>query len=115
MSQALDRSVLDRLRAALDDVSGKFVAGLVAVYGGQAGELVHALEHASLDYDLEGLSSAAHSLKGSSDGVGGRRLAALCLELEHWRGTRSQLSSRVAAVREEVTVLERALATYLSS
>lgn len=115
MSEALDRSVLDHLRAVVGDTSGQFAVRLVAAYGSQATELVEDLTRAADDRDYQRLSFAAHTLKGSSDSLGGRRLAGLCQELENWQGAPDELGPRVEAVRDGVTALRAALATYLSA
>jgi HPt (histidine-containing phosphotransfer) domain-containing protein len=104
-SAALDRQVLDGLREALGDVSGEFITGLVVVYETQAGELMAELADAAEDEDAQRLSSAAHSLKGSSAEVGGHRLAGLCAKLEHWDGSPDDLLPVVATIRTELAAL----------
>jgi HPt (histidine-containing phosphotransfer) domain-containing protein len=104
-SAALDRQVLDGLREALGDVSGEFITGLVVVYETQAGELMAELADAAADADAQRLSSAAHSLKGSSAEVGGHRLAELCAKLEHWDGSPDDLLPVVATIRTELAAL----------
>jgi HPt (histidine-containing phosphotransfer) domain-containing protein len=104
-SAALDRQVLDGLREALGDVSGEFITGLVVVYETQAGELMAELADAAEDEDAQRLSSAAHSLKGSSAEVGGDRLAELCAKLEHWDGSPDDLQPVVATIRTELAAL----------
>jgi HPt (histidine-containing phosphotransfer) domain-containing protein len=104
-SAALDRQVLEGLREALGDVSGEFITGLVVVYETQAGELMAELVDAAEDADAKRLSSAAHSLKGSSAEVGGHRLAGLCAKLEHWDGSPDDLPPVVATIRTELAAL----------
>lgn len=110
---ALDRSVLQELREAMDDVSGEFVASLAEVYETQAVELMTELDEAARDADTHRVGFAAHSLKGSSANVGGNRLAALCGEVEHWDGASQELRARVATIREELSRLLAELTEFV--
>jgi HPt (histidine-containing phosphotransfer) domain-containing protein len=112
MSKALDRSVLDHLRSALGDVSGAFAARLIAKFVSQSQLLMIDLERASEHDDRSGIAFAAHTLRGSSGSVGGRRLADLCDEVEHWQGTAAERAPKVTAVRDELTALTVALEAY---
>jgi len=112
-SVALDPDVLDGLREALDDVSGQFIAGLLAVYESEAVALMGQLTAAADEGDTQRLRFAAHSLKGSSANVGGNRLADLCAELEHWTGSPGAVLPRVATIRIELAVLLHELRGFL--
>ena len=112
-SAALDRQVLEGLREALGDVSGEFITGLVVVYETQAVELMAEMADAAEDADAQRLSSAAHSLNGSSAEVGGHRLAGLCAKLEHWDGSPDDLLPMVATIRTELAALLVALSAFV--
>jgi len=110
---SFDPAVLDRLRLALRDESGAFAARVITTFVRQTEELVLELERAAGGQDIVGASEAAHKLKGSAGTVGGVQLARLCDEIEHWQGAAQDLRPVVASVREELSRLQAALATYL--
>jgi len=101
----LDSSVLDRLRAELDDDEGVwsvFVQDFVAHLPARTEKLRLALTTA----DLVGARNAVLSLKTSSQMVGAENLAGLALDLEH--------SLRAAARNDDPEVaLPRLAADYL--
>lgn len=77
----VDQSVLDRLRAELDDNEGYcavFVANFIDCLPGRIEKLRLALTTG----DLEGAIDAVLSLKTSSQMVGAERLAGLAIDLE---------------------------------
>ena len=113
MSEVLDRSTLDHLRTVLGDDSGQFAGRLIATFERQSVELMDGLDAAAHQGDVSQVNFFAHTLKGSSGSVGGRRLADLCAELEHWHGQSSELPSMLSAVRAELGALTEALAGYL--
>ena len=102
----LDSSVLDRLRAELDDDEGVwsvFVQDFVAHLPARTEKLRMALTTA----DLGGARNAVLSLKTSSQMVGAENLAGLAFELEH--------SIRAAARDDDPEVaLPRLAAAYLT-
>jgi HPt (histidine-containing phosphotransfer) domain-containing protein len=111
---SFDRSVLDHLRTSLGDESGAFARRVITLFRRQGYELVDDLERAARDRDLPGVVLAAHTLKGSSGSVGGRRLTHLCEQLEHGANDDATvLADLVASVRAEVDVLDAELVAYL--
>lgn len=110
---ALDRRVLEDLRAAMGDETGEFISSIAAVYEAQAVELVAEMTAAGQHGDVQRLGLLAHSLKGSSANVGGNRLVDLCAELENWGGAPNELPSRVATVGIELTALLAELNDFL--
>ncbi len=110
---ALDRSVLEGLREALDDVSGAFITNVAGVFETQAIDLMADLIDAAQKSDVPRLGFAAHSLKGSSANVGGNRLAGLCAELEHWDGPLAELNPKVASIEQELAALLAELREFL--
>jgi len=114
VSDTFDRSVLDHLRASLRDESGDFARRVISLFLRQGHELTEDLERAHRDRDLPALVLAAHTLKGSSGSVGGRRLTHLCEQLEGWQdGSATELTPLVRSVRGEVHQLGGELAAYL--
>ncbi len=114
-SGALDPHVLDSLREALDDVSGEFITSLATVYQSQAVELMDELGDAAQNADSSRVSSAAHSLKGSSANVGGNRLADMCAELEYWGDKPPEgLAPRVEMIRSELDALLLELSAFVA-
>ena len=111
-SSTLDRTVLDHLRTALGDETGEFSGQLITTYLSQAAVLVDNLESANEQEDLPSLMFTAHTLKGSSATMGGRRLAELCNELEHWMGSPLEARPLVIAVQQEAAALNKGLAAY---
>jgi len=111
-SRALDPSVLQCLREALDDVSGDFVRELAGVYEIQALLLMDQLTDAARTSDVRRLNFVAHSLKGSSANVGGHRLVDLCAALEHWNGSPDQAVPTVATLRTELAALLEELRAF---
>jgi HPt (histidine-containing phosphotransfer) domain-containing protein len=111
-SGALDPSVLQCLREALDDVSGEFVRELAAVYEAQALVLMEQLSDAAQASDVAQINFVAHSLKGSSANVGGHRLVDLCAALEHWNGSADPATPTVATLRTELAALLEELRAF---
>jgi HPt (histidine-containing phosphotransfer) domain-containing protein len=111
-SGALDPSVLQCLREALDDVSGDFVRELAAVYEIQALLLIEQLSDAAQAADVPRINFVAHSLKGSSANVGGHRLVDLCAALEHWDGSPDGAAPTVATLRTELAALIEELRAF---
>lgn len=101
----VDQSVLDRLRAELDEDEGYcrvFVGNFIDCLPLRIGKLRLALTTG----DLEGAMDAVLSLKTSSQMVGAERLASLAMELER--------SIREESPRTEPSVaLPHLAATYL--
>lgn len=110
---ALDRGVLEDLREAVGDVSGEFISSIATVYEQQAVQLTTEIAAAAQDGDVHRLGLLAHSLKGSSANVGGKRLADLCAELEHWHGDPAELLPKVASLRAELAALRTELNQFV--
>ncbi|MBA2696994.1 MAG: Hpt domain-containing protein [Actinobacteria bacterium] len=110
----LDRAVLEHLQESLDDPDGDFILSLAQVFEGQAAELMTEISSAADEGDLTRLRQTAHSLKGSSATLGGTRLAGICQELEHWEGPASNVPSKVAELRAELTGFQSELRGFLT-
>jgi HPt (histidine-containing phosphotransfer) domain-containing protein len=113
-SGALDPSVLQCLREALDDVSGDFISELATVYESQALVLMEQMSDAAQACDVPRINFVAHSLKGSSANVGGHRVVSLCAALEHWNGSPHQATPTVATLRTELAALLEELRAFVA-
>jgi HPt (histidine-containing phosphotransfer) domain-containing protein len=109
---SFDRSVLDRLRAAVRDESGALTGRMIAKFSSQGVRLVDDLERAARDDDRPALFLAAHTLRGSGGAIGGVRLVQICDEIEHWQEGDVDIEPLVASVRAEVRTLTDALSSY---
>ena len=77
----LDRRVIADFGNPAAGVSG-FVVALIRQFIEEAGAQVEELQEAGRRLDARAVRAIAHSLRGSSDTMGARRLSALCEQLE---------------------------------
>ena len=78
----VDPSVLGTLAERLGPRAPAFLASLLATWETETATRLAALGEAVEAGDAEGVSRAAHALKGSSGSMGALRLAAVCAEVE---------------------------------
>ncbi|MFO1461766.1 MAG: PAS domain S-box protein [Verrucomicrobiota bacterium] len=107
----LDPTMLDSFRSLRVPGQPDPVAELVDLFLADLPNRLAALRFAVTEENLPAVKSASHTLKGSASNVGGRRLAALCADLELLAGNGStelsqQLQTVEAASRELQTALE---------
>ncbi|MBW3649899.1 MAG: Hpt domain-containing protein, partial [Actinobacteria bacterium] len=94
----LDAEVLAALRGSEGE---QFVAELVTLFVDSARERMAQLAQALASSDMSTAASAAHSLRGSSAGIGATAMAELCLRLE-----RSASAGDVSAAAAPLPLLE---------
>jgi PAS domain S-box-containing protein len=78
----IDWAVLDRLRALQEEGEPDFVRETIDLYLADASSLIEALRQAVVLGDAARLQHAAHTLKGNSNSLGAKQMAAVSLELE---------------------------------
>ena len=100
-SGILDPGLLMEIQAMEQNGMPGLVSKVVGKYIQHASTLMEVLRTAIERGDAEALFHAAHSLKGSSAGVGAVKLADLCATLEAM-GRRGEAAS-VALLRDEIT------------
>jgi HPt (histidine-containing phosphotransfer) domain-containing protein len=107
----LDPTMLDSFRSLRVPGQPDPVAELVDLFLEDLPNRLAALRSAVTEGNLPAVKSASHTLKGSASNVGGRRLAALCADLEVLAGSGTTdlsqpLQTVEAASRELQTALE---------
>ncbi len=107
-----DPAVLQELRLGLGD-DGAMVRQLVELYLTKTPALVDALVAAVAAGDDAGVRATAHSLKGSTLTIGGRKVGALCGELMTESSDRFDLLSMVDRVQLGFAALSAELNAYL--
>jgi len=78
----LDRRVLARLREVLQDHGEQVIPELLAVFADEGAKRVASMRATLDEGDFAGLKLAAHTLRGSAELIGARRLANLCGRVE---------------------------------
>lgn len=78
----LDMSAIDALRDLQDDADDDLLGELIDLFLADAPQRLNALAAAVGREDWEGVSSWAHSLKGSCGSLGAMHMAGLCARLE---------------------------------
>lgn len=78
----LDQSVLEDLFALEDSGQSGLLKELVDYYVESTPEQIEQIRQAALERDAKRLERAAHALKGSSNSLGMKQVAMVCLELE---------------------------------
>jgi CheY-like chemotaxis protein/HPt (histidine-containing phosphotransfer) domain-containing protein len=99
---ALDPTVLAELRQLQGEGEPDIVLELAEAFQTETSPLLEAMHQAVLERQPEQLARAAHNLKGSSQNLGARRMAALSTELETLGKSRT-----VEGAAELVTRLEQ--------
>ena len=79
---ALDRRVIAEFGRADGGAVPEFVIALIGQFIEEAGTQVEELREAGQRLDAPAIKAIAHSLRGSSNMLGARRLGALCQQLE---------------------------------
>lgn len=111
--QTLDRQAVAALRDMSPDAGSEFVSSLIDLFVREAAAQVEELRDAVARADGEAMRSLAHRLRGSSNTIGARKLAALSGQLEdHARRNRGSAVGRVlvAEIAAEFARVRGALA-----
>jgi CheY-like chemotaxis protein/HPt (histidine-containing phosphotransfer) domain-containing protein len=82
----LDPAVLGQIRELARDREPQLLRDLHARFARSAPELLRSMRAAAASGDLEALTTAAHTLKGSAGSLGATRLAELCGAIEQDAG-----------------------------
>ncbi len=108
----LDPSALDEIRSLQKPGEPDLLGKVIETYLQSSTELCAAICDGSDAADAAAMEAAAHTLKSSSGQLGGRRLQALCKELElRSRAGSTEGSLELATqIRGELEALQRALA-----
>jgi len=85
----IDRSIFDELRLLGDATEQDFLAELVGQFVSDTEPQLVELRRAMETFDAPAVARIAHSIKGSGDQLGGRRLAHACARLEEMAATDS--------------------------
>jgi signal transduction histidine kinase/CheY-like chemotaxis protein/HPt (histidine-containing phosphotransfer) domain-containing protein len=107
-AQALDETVLQRLRESVGD---EFFQELVEVFVSESGTMMAELHRAASEGDTESLHRVAHTLKSNSASFGAMSLSELCREMEEKskiqtpETTRAQVEQIVREVESAITAL----------
>jgi CheY-like chemotaxis protein len=108
---ALDQIVLNALRSLKSEVDPDPLSGLIALYLKDAEPRLEKMAGALNRRDVPDLAAAAHSLKGTSNNLGARRLGELCgrLEKEAKAGNLEAAATTLPVVQEEFSRVKEAL------
>ncbi len=98
--EAIDASVLARLRIDCDSQEAPLSDELLEIYGAELQPRLSAIHDAISRCDASALSHAAHALKGGSSVIGARVMAQVCLQLE--LGARSGAMTEAGALLPEL-------------
>ena len=102
IDDALDRAVLEELRSLQGEGEPDLVAELFDSFREEAPTLIAAMRTAVTQANAEKLKQAAHSLKGSSAGLGAKPLAAISAEVE-----KLGRAGLVVGAEEKIDAIER--------
>lgn len=110
MAEVVDRAALDEL-VAMTGGDRAFLVELIDTFSTDAAGLLADLEAAADSGDDAAMMRPAHSLKSNAASFGAHQLAELCRSVEHdaREGGVPDAVTRVAAIRDELVVVEAAL------
>jgi len=110
-AEVLDRSILDGLRELREPDQPDPLAELIELFLRDARPRLGRMSAAAQAGDWPGLGANAHSLKGSANNLGARRLSSLCATLEKQGKANdgAQASATLAEVQSEFEKVELAL------
>jgi PAS domain S-box-containing protein len=113
---ALDQAVLSELRQLQGEGEPDIVQELAEAFWFETPPLLEALRQAIVEGQPEQLKRAAHNLKGSSNNLGARTMAALSAELEAIgkKGTVEQATELVTHLEQEYQRVCQALAAEIA-
>ncbi len=109
----LNPAVLEELRLGLGDDDGTMMRRLVELYLTTTPALLDALVAAAAAQDDAGVRATAHSIKGSTLTLGGRKVGALCETLMTGSWDRFDLPVMVERVQQGFAALSAELHAYL--
>jgi len=107
---AIDRAVLEELRSLQGEGEPDLVAELFESFCEEAPTLITAMRTAVTQSNADKLKQAAHSLKGSSAGLGAKPLSALSAEVE-----KMGRAGSVTGAAEKIDQIEREYARVLKT
>ena len=109
--EVLDRSILDGLRELREPDQPDPLVELIELFLRDARPRLERMSAAAQAGDWPGLGANAHSLKGSANNLGARRLSSLCATLEKQGKANdgAQASATLAEVQSEFEKVELAL------
>ena len=110
MADPIDRAALGEL-IEMTGGDRAFLADLIDTFSTDAAGMIAELEAAVSSGDDAAMLRPAHSLKSNAASFGAHRLAELCRAVEHdaREGGVPDAAARVAAIRDELVAVERAL------
>jgi len=113
---ALDQAVLSELRQLQGEGEPDIVQELAEAFQFETPPLLEALRQAIVEGHPEQLKRAAHNLRGSSNNLGARTMAALSAELEAIgkKGTVEQATELVTRLEQEYQRVCQALAAEIA-
>jgi len=82
LHEPLDRATLDNLRALAETGAPDLLTEMITLFFEESANSLEKIHATVQHHDGPGLSTAAHSLKGSANTMGARILASLCADLE---------------------------------
>ena len=109
-NQTLDPSLIATLRQGAGPDCHRVIARIINQFLEESASLARSLKQAANESDVARLKAAAHSLRGASNTMGARRLAALGAQLEDslTRQPAVAVGLMVNAIDEELARVERA-------
>jgi HPt (histidine-containing phosphotransfer) domain-containing protein len=110
---AIDRAVLEELRSLQSEGEPDLVKELFDSFCEEVPTLITAMREAVKNGAPDKLRQAAHSLKGSSGGLGAKPLAAVCAEVEKVgrAGSVEGVADKIDRVEHEYARVLKALET----
>lgn len=113
-AEVLDPHALELLHGIGARLGRNVLAELAEIYLATAPRTMAAIDIAMARSDPAGVAVAAHTLKGSSAGLGALRLADACRRLEQHLDVDEQRRTLVEEVRRELRLATEALAQFVS-
>jgi len=112
----LDSTALDDIRSLDPDGSSGFLSEIVETFFRSTEQVVQDSRLADSDTDPDLIRKAVHYLKSSSGSIGGRRLLALCAQLEKdiQTGEATDVGRRLAHIRSVYHETRKALSSALT-
>jgi HPt (histidine-containing phosphotransfer) domain-containing protein len=111
MQNTIDAKILHSYSKNMGENASKILAALIECYLEEAAKLLHSMSTAATSKEATQLQRTAHTLKGSSAGIGATNLANLCQELEAMcrAGTIAGASEKFLQVEAEYEQVKAAL------
>jgi HPt (histidine-containing phosphotransfer) domain-containing protein len=112
----IDLEVIETLRQLDKPGERSFLQEMIEIFFEDSPPRIEAMRSALDRGDAEGLTDAAHAMKGSCSNFGAHELEALCRQLESVArvGELTGASQQIDAIEREYARVRRALSSYLS-